>query len=135
VKAVLGQLAERLKPRILERIARDGHGFLVLRHPAGDALPHAKAQLADRVLMWIARGSEDKFVSLPNVDKARVALYEIRNEPDNPREDFRKGSGGKPLGQFMQKINVEVSIGAARSFHTNSVASGAEMGQSKFPFD
>jgi hypothetical protein len=47
LEAVFRQLIESLKPRILLRLSRDRDGFLVLRHPTGDALPYFNAQAID----------------------------------------------------------------------------------------
>ena len=105
--AVLRQLVEKLKPRIVRRFFRNGYGLAMLRHPSRNALPDAQFQAVDHFRMGILRSSQNEFVAFHDVDEAGVALDQRSSKFDNAAQNVVKSvRRTQAFADFVEYINM-----------------------------
>jgi hypothetical protein len=112
---VLGQLVERLEPRILERMTADRHGLAVFGDPPGDAFAHTQGQAIDDVGMWPLGGAKHQVIALEHVDEHRVARNHARDELHDAIEHRMQRIGRRDAAaDFVEDVDV-AGVGHGRN--------------------
>src|SRR5450759_2776146 len=86
VVAVLGQVGERLEPRVFVSLARDRYQPAFARHPTRQTLVGPHAQLADGGRVRRIGRAEHQVFAIQQVDQARIAVREFHHQGDNALE-------------------------------------------------
>jgi hypothetical protein len=106
---ILGQFMEELESRILCRLFADRHRFVMFRHPARNALPHAQFEPVHNVGMSVPGSAQDQVLALEHIDEAGIALHQRRGKLHHPAQHFVESAGGRqPATNLMQQINGRV---------------------------
>ena len=92
------------KPRVLAHVGHD-HGFIVLRHPAGDSLPHLDADILERLRALSDRQLEVQLL-LDFVDQQQrpgVRTQELVDFfHDGSQDLIELQGGGEGLAKFVE---------------------------------
>src|SRR5258708_36513754 len=89
-KTIFGQFVEKLKSRVAARILRHDDRLPMFGDPARNTLSQLQLQTPNRFRMGVLGSPQYEFISLQDVDEARVAPHHRRGKLDHVFQDVTK---------------------------------------------
>ena len=123
---------EELEARILRRLFRNCHRFVMFRHPARNALPDAQFEPVHNLGMSVLRSPQDQVFALEHIDQAGIALHQRRGELHHPVEHFVESARCRqPAANLVQQINRRL-FNADQVIHDLTYRHNCDVSNSKF---
>ena len=110
LEALLLQLGDVVRARVVLRVLADDRGLAVAHAPAGQTLLDGELDLPDGVGEHARRGAQTEAVTLSQVDEAGVATGGLGEQVDDAVEDaVEVGRGGDDRDDGVQRVALEAN--------------------------